>query len=305
MFCLLALLVILLYTGTQFYGLHDAEAMDAGQLARNLWRGRGYVTQNLRPFEFWYLNSIGRPPLDTNTNAQVELWTPPMYPLVLSTVFHVLTPNFDISGNVRTLAADRVVMMVGWVTYLVGMVLLYLLAREMFDHRVATMSVFMYLFCNPLLESAIAGLPLGLMSVFFLLTAYAVFKAEKWQAEGPVEPVGLRGAGGQRAGGGVGHVDAVRVRLGARAAVDLRGDFIPATVAGQMRVVFDGVRTRPGAVGGAEYRGVGDAIWIEPVFDAGGDRGRERREKSARGRCSGRTREKSRRSSFASNCDER
>jgi len=176
--------VILLYTGTQFYGLHDPEAMDAGQLARNLWRGRGYVTENVRPFELRYLNSIGRAPLDPTTNTQPELWTPPVYPWVLSTVFHVLTPNFDIAGNVRTLAADRVVMMVGWVTFLVGMVLLYLLAREMFDHRVATMSVFMYLFCNPLLESAIAGLPLGLMSVFFLLTAYGVFKAEKWHAEG-------------------------------------------------------------------------------------------------------------------------
>src|SRR5882724_8351467 len=184
MFCLLALLVILVYTGTQFYGLHDAEAMDAGQLARNLWRGQGYVTQTLRPFEFRYLNSIGRPPLDPKTNAQVELWTPPMYPLVLSAVFHVLTPNFDISGNVRTLAADRVMMMVGWVLYLVGMVLLYLLARVMFDHRVATMSVFMYLFCNPLLEAAISGVSWGLMSVLFLLTAYAVFKAEKWQAAG-------------------------------------------------------------------------------------------------------------------------
>ena len=184
MFCLLALMVILLYTGTQFHGLHDAEAMDAGQLARNLWRGRGYVTQNLRPFEFWYLTSIGRPPLDPKTNVQPELWTPPMYPLVLSAVFHVLTPDFDISGNVRTLAADRVMMMVGWMLYLVGLVLLYLLAREMFDHRVATMSVFLYLFCNPLLEAAIAGLSWGLMSVLFLLTAYAVFKAEKWQAEG-------------------------------------------------------------------------------------------------------------------------
>ena len=50
-FCLVVLLVILLYTGTQFYGLHDAEVMDAGQLARNLWRGRGYVTQNIRPLE--------------------------------------------------------------------------------------------------------------------------------------------------------------------------------------------------------------------------------------------------------------
>src|ERR1039457_7017897 len=183
MFCLLTLMVILLYTGTQFHGLHDAEAMDAGQLARNLWRGRGYVTQNLRPFEFRYLNSIGLPPLDPKTNAQPELWTPPMYPLVLSAVFHVLTPDFDISGNVRTLAADRVVMMVGRVLYLVGFVLLYLLAWEMFDHRVATMGVFLYLFCNPLLDAAIAGMSRGLMSVLFLLTAYAVFKAEKWQAE--------------------------------------------------------------------------------------------------------------------------
>src|SRR5258708_28344306 len=120
MFSLVALLVILLYTGTQFYGLHDAEAMDAGQLARNLWRGHGYVTQNLRPFEFRYLNSIGRPPLDTNTNAQVELWTPPMYPLVLSAVFHVFTPNFHASGNLPTLAADRVVLMMGRVLVLVG-----------------------------------------------------------------------------------------------------------------------------------------------------------------------------------------
>ena len=184
MFGLLTLMVILLYTGTQFFGLHDAEAMDAGQLARNLWRGHGYVTQNVRPFELRYLNSIGRPPLDPKTNAQPELWTPPMYPLVLSAVFHVLTPDFDMSGNVRTLAADRVMMIFGWVLYLVGMVLLYLLAREMFDHRVATMSVFMYLFCNPLLEAAIAGVSWGLMSILFLLTAYGVFKAEKWQAEG-------------------------------------------------------------------------------------------------------------------------
>src|SRR5580698_7786993 len=165
MFSLLTLMVILLYTGTQFYGLHDAEAMDAGQLARNLWRGRGYVTQNLRPFELRYLNSINRPPLDPKTNAQPELWTPPMYPLALSAVFHVLTPDFDMSGNVRTLAADRVVMIFGWALYLAGMVLLYVMAREMFDHRVATMSVFMYLFCNPLLEAATAGLSWGLMSI--------------------------------------------------------------------------------------------------------------------------------------------
>jgi 4-amino-4-deoxy-L-arabinose transferase-like glycosyltransferase len=184
MFCLVVLLLILLYTGTQFYGLRDPVAMDAGQLARNLWRGRGYATQNIRPLEIWYLSSIGHRPIDPNMNLQPELWTPPMYPMVLAAVFHVLPPDFTVVNGAWTLEADRVVMLTGWLFYLAGMFLMYALAREMFDHRVATMSAFLYLFCNPLMESAIAGLPWGLMSVFFLLAAYAVFKAEKWQAEG-------------------------------------------------------------------------------------------------------------------------
>jgi len=184
MFCLVVLMLILLYTGTQFYGLRDPEAMDAGQLARNLWRGRGYATQTIRPLEIWYLSSIGRRPIEPNTNVQPELWTPPMYPMVLAAVFHILPPDFAVENGAWTVEADRVVMLTGWLFYLAGMFLMYALAREMFDHRVATMSAFLYLFCNPLMESAIAGLPWGLMSVFFLATAYAVFKAEKWQAEG-------------------------------------------------------------------------------------------------------------------------
>ncbi|HVM62246.1 MAG TPA: glycosyltransferase family 39 protein [Verrucomicrobiae bacterium] len=184
MFCLVVLMLILLYTGTQFYGLRDPEAMDAGQLARNLSRRRGYATQNIRPLEIWYLSSVGRRPINPNTNLQPELWTPPVYPLALAAVFRVFPPDFTVENAAWTVQADRVVMLTGWLFYLAGMFLMYALAREMFDHRVATMSAFMYLLCNPLLESATAGLPWGLMSVFFLAAAYAVFKAEKWQAEG-------------------------------------------------------------------------------------------------------------------------
>src|SRR5256885_12502468 len=57
LFCLLVLLIILLYNGTRFLGLRDREAMDTAQLARNLARGRGYVTQFVRPLDVWYLNS--------------------------------------------------------------------------------------------------------------------------------------------------------------------------------------------------------------------------------------------------------
>lgn len=184
MFALGVLLVVLLYTGTQFYGLRDPEAMDMGQLGRNLWRGRGYVTQNIRPLELWYLNSIGRPPLDEKTGTQPELWTPPMYPWVLSVAFRLSPPEFEVAGGAMTLGADRVLMVVGWVFFLVGLAMMYVLARELFDHRVAVMSSFLYLLCNPLLESAIAGVPIGFLSVLFMVAAWGVLKAEKWQASG-------------------------------------------------------------------------------------------------------------------------
>jgi hypothetical protein len=184
LFCLLVLLVILLYTGTQFYGLRDAEAMEAGQLARNLWKGRGYVTRHVRPLQLWYMGQIGKPALDPKTNTQPELWMPPLYPLLLSWWFHVVQPDFEPVGGARTLGADRAVMAAGWLFFLAGMGLTYLLARELFDRRVAVMSVFLFLVCNPLLESVIAGLPLAFLAMLFAAAAYGLLKAERWHAAG-------------------------------------------------------------------------------------------------------------------------
>jgi hypothetical protein len=212
LFAVLVLVVILFYTGTQFYGLRDPQAMDMGQLARNLARGRGYVTQNIRPLDVWYLNSIGRPTLEPGRNAIPELWTPPAYPLVLSVALKMVDPKVDLSetlqrlgltplelpaagdwrrlevlcdaARTQTLRMDRVLVVVAWAFYLVGMILLYVVARDLFDHRVAVTSVFLYLFCDPLLDSAVAGLSFGFLTLLFMVTTLALFQAEKWQESG-------------------------------------------------------------------------------------------------------------------------
>ena len=184
MFSLFVMLIVLLYTGTQFYGLRDPEAMDMGQLARNLMRGRGYVTQTIRPLAIRELQQADRPTLDARWNTQPELWTPPVYPFVLSVIFRVLKPDFQVASGARTLGADRVMMMASWLFYFAGFVLMYLLSRELFDHRVGVLSSFMYLFCNPLLDAAISGVSMNFLAVLFLLAAYGVLKAEKWQLAG-------------------------------------------------------------------------------------------------------------------------
>ena len=223
LFCLLVGLVMLVYTGTQFHGLRDREAMDAAQLARNLARGKGYVTQNLRPVDLAYLNAIyqntpARKPLSQGRNAIPELWMPPVYPALIAPLFSMISPRVDVAEAMKkmdlgpqipknfrqldqlcdvtrrqALSMDRLLVAVGWASFVVGLALVYVFARELFDHRVALTCVFLYLFCDPLLDCAIAGVPHGFMGVLFLLVTYGLYKAEKWQtAKKP--PVWVYGA---------------------------------------------------------------------------------------------------------------
>jgi hypothetical protein len=211
LFGLLVFLVILLYTGTQFFGLSEPEVMDRAQVGRNLAKGRGYTTQNLRPSDLWHLTHLkdGRSALAGEQKVIPDLWTPPVYPFLLSVVFRVIPVQVDLTeaakslkvdaelprdfrvlesyyevARLQAMKVDRLLVLVGWLLYLAGMVLLYLLARDLFDHRVAVTSVFLYLFCDPLLDAAIGGSPVLLLAVLFMVAALGLIKAERWEQEG-------------------------------------------------------------------------------------------------------------------------
>jgi len=181
LFGLLVVAVVVIYTGARFFGLRDAEAMNLGQLGRNLWQRHSYVTQHIRPAALAHLAAVGRPPLRAD-GTQPELWTPPVYPAVLAGVFQLAQPDFAKSG--RASNVDRILTGVAWVFFLVGLLLTYLLARALFDQRVAALSAFLYLLCDPLLDAALAGLPLHFLMVLFLAVVYGVYQAEQWQAAG-------------------------------------------------------------------------------------------------------------------------
>ncbi len=184
LFAFLTLGVILFYTGTQFYGLRDAQAMDLGQLAQNLRAGRGYVTKNIRPADLHHLNAVGQPTLQNQRTAIPELWTPPVYPWVLSWALRGLEESPGSAGAKESLRGDRVLMLAGWVFFVLGLALMYTIGMMLFDRRVAVLAAFLYLFCDPLLDSAIAGLPTGFHSTLLLLLILAILKAEQWQAAG-------------------------------------------------------------------------------------------------------------------------
>jgi len=205
-FLIVVLLVILVYTGTQFVGLRDRETMDLGQLGRNLAMGRGYVTRNIRPIDASYLAAAGKLKLSEGRVALPELWTPPVYPLVLAGWFKVFTPQSRIiavkrlldipahqlpgdwlklqalydAARVQTFRMDRLLVILAWLFFVADLGLLYLLARELFDKRVALLSVVVCLLCDQLLDACVAGSLLPFLALLVLLVLWTLVKAEQW-----------------------------------------------------------------------------------------------------------------------------
>ena len=207
-FLFLVFLVILVYTGTQFVGLRDRETMDLGQLGRNLALGRGYVTRNIRPIDVSYLAAAGKLTVSDGRVVLPELWTPPVYPLVLAGWFKVFKPLsritavkrlLDISAHrlpedwlklqalydaarVQTLRMDRLLVILAWLFFVADLGLLYLLARELFDKRVALLSVILCMLCDQLLDACVAGSMLPFLALLVLLVMWMLVKVEKWAA---------------------------------------------------------------------------------------------------------------------------
>lgn len=191
LFGMLVGVVIVLYAGTQFFGLREKQAMDMGQLGRNLAMGRGYVTGVVRPLDLYYLNAAGKPTLGAGQVRIPELWTPPGYPVMLGLVFRVMGLG-RAAVPATTTKQDRVMMMAGWLFFVTGMVMTYLVSRALFDQQAAVLAVFLYLFCDPLLDDAVSGVPTCFLATLLLLATYALLKADRGEREGrPVWRVNL------------------------------------------------------------------------------------------------------------------
>src|SRR5579862_5151768 len=77
--------------------------------------------------------------------------------------------------------------------------------------------------------------------------------------------MGVWSAGGERAGGGIGDADAVRVRVRAGAVAHLRGGLVSETLADKVHPVRGGVCSGIDAVDRAQLEGFADTVWTEPV----------------------------------------
>ena len=181
LFSLFAFAMATLYTFTNFQGLRDARAMEEAQLARTFAERGRMTTQCVRPF------SIGRMvQRSANGSAALadhpDLLHPPVWPAILAGAFRlggmpkpgVPTTDYVYAWDYAPVAASH------FFTALSAL-LVWLLGRKLFDHRVGALSASAFLASDLVWRQSLLGSDVSASMFFALGAIYAAL----WAAELP------------------------------------------------------------------------------------------------------------------------
>ena len=177
LFCLFVLGLIVIFTARQFRGLDSEAAMDYAQLGRNMAQSHRYVTQCVRPVSIAQVSAHSFDG-DAQIDRHPELIKPPLYPAILAANFKF----FDLIGvdlfpvsaafqGIRIYPAEQwvIIPLHHLFTVLSGL-MLYLLGRKLFSHKMGLLSVLTYFLSEIVWMDSIHGTALPIL-VFFVLGA--------------------------------------------------------------------------------------------------------------------------------------
>ncbi len=220
---LAVLAVVLLtvgYNWRAFRNMATQEAMDTAQLARNIAQGKGYTTLFIRPFSMYLvkkrnLEKQGVPEVGKVADlAEIrgmhpDLANPPVYPVVLAALMKVLPFDYTASttkpfwsngGRFWRFQPDFLIALFNQLLFLAVIVLVFFLARRLFDPGVAWLSAGLLLGTELFWRFSVSGLSTMLLMLIFLGLAWCLVLLEqearvpKWGPSGILVLAGLAGA---------------------------------------------------------------------------------------------------------------
>jgi hypothetical protein len=219
----LVLLLVLLgiavsYNYREFTNMANPEAMDAAQLARNIAENKGYKTLLVRPFSLYlvqkaHTEKFGPAPSgDLSDRGQIrsmhpDLANPPVYPLVLAGLMKAVPPvRYQVAGSSpfwnrfgrdgRTsgvYAPDFYISLFNQFLFAVSVVLVFFLARRLFDLPVAWTSAGLFLGTDLFWRFSISGLSTMLLTLIFLALIWCLVLLEQNVRETKWSPSTLLG----------------------------------------------------------------------------------------------------------------
>ena len=154
--------------------------MEMAQLARNLARGKGYTTQSIRPLSIYLLRRQAPPgqAADVLDRPVPDLSTAPAYPVLLAGLMAVLPFDF-VATQYWEYAPERWIAVFNQVLFFVAVVLLFRIARRMFDARVAWLSVVLLVGSNLYWKFTVSGLSTIWLMVIFLAAVHCLVRLQE------------------------------------------------------------------------------------------------------------------------------
>jgi hypothetical protein len=180
------LLVIVGYNARQFKNMSTLEAMDSAQLARNLAEGKGYTTFFVRPFSMFLVkrHNLKNPGSESAKTDLAEikgrhpdLANPPVYPVALAALMKVLpfdytastaSPFWSSGGKFLRYQPDFIINAFNQLLFLGVVVLVFFLARRLFDGHIAWLSAIVVFGTELFWRFSVSGLSTLLLMLLFL-----------------------------------------------------------------------------------------------------------------------------------------
>lgn len=178
----------------EFRGLAAAQGMDQAQIGRELIRGHGWATKFARPLAAGQLQKHGK---DAGQKVWIDTYNAPLPPLVDALALLPVKGELKMTPRDIIYVGDRAIAIMAMLFFVASVVVLFFLARRLFDQQLAFLCCGLVLVCDLIWQYALSGLPQMLLLFLFNLTLYLLVRAIEAQASG-------RRVGGWLAAAGVG-----------------------------------------------------------------------------------------------------
>ena len=159
----------------EFRGLPISQAMDEAQIGREILRGNGWQTKVIRPLAIGELRRHGK---DVKTAIWKDTYNAPIPPLLdAAAIFIPVKSGWELGKAQLVYPGDRAIACMGVIFFLASVAVLYLIALELFDRRLAAMAAGLVLICDMMWRYSLSGLPQMFLLLLFHLSVYALLRA--------------------------------------------------------------------------------------------------------------------------------
>jgi 4-amino-4-deoxy-L-arabinose transferase-like glycosyltransferase len=156
-----------------FRGLATAQAMDQAQIGRAIASGHGWRTNVLRPRAMGQLLGHGK----NLQRIYLDTYHAPLPPLFDAVALRAVKSHWQMTPADVVYAGDKAIAAMSILLFLLSVVVLFFIARRLFDQRLALLACGLVLLCDAIWQYSLSGLPQMLLLLLFNLTVYALLRA--------------------------------------------------------------------------------------------------------------------------------